>query len=259
MPFAASHDARLFYEDTGGDGPAVVLSHGLLMDHEMFAPQVAALRDRFRCVTWDERYHGRTEAQGPFSYWDSAGDVMALLDHLGIERAFLVGMSQGGFLSLRAAIAAPDRVAGLFLIDTQAGQEEPRLALVYLAFVEEWTQRGPQEHLAELAADIILGSADRGPWIEKWFRWPRENAGEMFRALTTRDDLSDRLDEITAPAVVVHGGDDAAIPVAKANALCDGLADCEELIVIPGAGHAPNLTHPAEVNAALERFLARHR
>src|SRR5229473_1079844 len=66
-----------------GDGPAVVMSHGFLMDHEMFAPQVAALAPEFRVITWDERGFGATEFDGkPFSYYDSANDCMALLDHL---------------------------------------------------------------------------------------------------------------------------------------------------------------------------------
>ena len=75
-------------------------------------------------ITWDQRGHGGTPAPGPFSYWDSARDVLALLHHLGIERAVLGGMSRGGFLSLRAAMLAPQRVRGLILIDGQAGSEE---------------------------------------------------------------------------------------------------------------------------------------
>jgi len=58
MPIAQVNGQRLYYEDTGGTGPAVIFSHGLFMDHEMFAPQVAALRRRYRCITWDERGHG---------------------------------------------------------------------------------------------------------------------------------------------------------------------------------------------------------
>jgi pimeloyl-ACP methyl ester carboxylesterase len=65
----------------------------------------------------------------PFTYWDSANDLAALLQNLGVERAVLVGMSQGGYLSLRAALAHPDLVQGLILIDTQAGTENPDLVI----------------------------------------------------------------------------------------------------------------------------------
>jgi pimeloyl-ACP methyl ester carboxylesterase len=68
MPIAEVNGQKLFYEDTGGNAPAVVLSHGLFMDHSMFDPQVEALRDRWRCIAWDERGHGQTgDALAPFT------------------------------------------------------------------------------------------------------------------------------------------------------------------------------------------------
>src|SRR3984893_13871949 len=125
MPVALVNGHPLYFEDSGGSGPSVILSHGFLMDHEMFAPQVEALSGEFRMITWDQRGFGSTPAGGPFTCWDSAADVLALLDHLGIGQAVLVGMSQGGFLSLPVALTAPERVKALALIDTQAGTEDP--------------------------------------------------------------------------------------------------------------------------------------
>ncbi len=96
MPYAAVNGQRIYFEDTGGDGPPVILSHGFLMDHEMFAPQLEALVPEFRVITWDERGFGETQYDGqPFSYWDSANDCLGMLKHLGIDRAVLGGMSQG--------------------------------------------------------------------------------------------------------------------------------------------------------------------
>jgi 3-oxoadipate enol-lactonase len=128
MATATVNGITVSYTDSGGEGPVVVLSHGYLMDSSMFDPQVAALAPEYRVITWDERGFGGTHATGPFSYWDSASDVIGLLDHLGIDQAVLGGMSQGGFLSLRAALTAPGRVRGLILIDSQAGQENPEVA-----------------------------------------------------------------------------------------------------------------------------------
>ena len=138
MPIAQVNGQRLYYEDTGGTGPAVIFSHGLFMDHEMFAPQVAALRRRHRCITWDERGHGLSASDrlAPFSYYDSAADLAAILKHLGIGEAVLVGMSQGGFLSLRCALSHPDVVRALVLIDTQAGLEDPEAMKGYLALTD---------------------------------------------------------------------------------------------------------------------------
>src|SRR5262245_4732984 len=125
MPYADARGQRIHYEDSGGSGPAVVLAHGFLMDRTMFDPQVAALSPDVRVIRWDGRAHGETEWDGrPFTYWDSASDLIALLDHLGLERAVVGGMSQGGFVGMRAALTHPERIEGLVLISTQAGVDD---------------------------------------------------------------------------------------------------------------------------------------
>jgi pimeloyl-ACP methyl ester carboxylesterase len=257
MPFADVNGQHIFFEDSGGNGPAVILSHGFLMDHEMFAAQVAVLSE-FRCIAWDERGFGATAATGPFTFWDSADDALALLAHVGVERAFFVGMSQGGFLSLRAALRAPDRVRGLALIDSQAGPEPPEAIPLYEAMTDEWVANGPSDELAETIAGIILGPADHAPWIAKWQARPKEFIREPFRTLAGRDDVSDRLREITAPAIVFHGEADVAIPMEKAEQLQKELPNCEKLVRIPGAGHAANVSHPDVVNGPLLKFLRWH-
>jgi 3-oxoadipate enol-lactonase len=242
------------YADTGGDGPAVVLSHGYLMDQEMFDPQVRALAPEFRVITWDERGFGGTRAPGPFSFWDSARDLLGLLDHLGLDRAVLGGMSQGGFLSLRAALLAPGRVRALALIDTQAGQEDPAVAPAYEQMEDIWLEQGP-EPVQEVVASIILGAVDPEPWYAKWAALDTAGLTHSFRCLMDRDDITGRLAEITCPVLIVHGTDDAAIPVAKAQALRDGLGGPAELVTVEGGSHASNMSHPDLVNAALLGFL----
>src|SRR5689334_24039543 len=165
--------ATVGFTDSGGDGAVVVFSHGLLMNHTMFAPQVEALRDGYRCITWDERGHGDAEHDEPWSYWDSADDVLALLDHLGIEQAVLAGMSQGGFLSMRAALRAPERVRALVLIDTQAGVEDPAVVPLYRGMTDAWAEDGASRETLDFAAAAILGPrADEGAWKAHWASYP---------------------------------------------------------------------------------------
>lgn len=245
------------YTDSGGDGPVVIFSHGLLMDHTMFDPQVAALAGRYRVITWDERAHGGTRAPGPFSYWDSANDLWALLDHLGVERAVLAGMSQGGFLSLRAALTHPERVDALVLMGTQAGIEDPDKQASYDMLHEIWNTQGP-EPVQEIVASIILGEGDWSSWYAKWSEWASAYEGEFthaFRCLSDRDDITDRLGEITARSLVIHGTADAAIPMERAEALAAGLGGPVEMVRVEGGTHAVNLTHPEPVNTAIDRFL----
>ncbi|MEX1177019.1 MAG: alpha/beta hydrolase [Nitriliruptor sp.] len=257
MPHAEVNGQRLYFEDTGGDGPPLVFSHGFLMDHEMFGHQVDAFAPSYRIVTWDERGFGRTETDGePFSYWDSARDLFGLLDHLGIERAVLAGMSQGGYLSLRAALLHPDRVRALVLIDTQAPPEDAEKIVGYRAMIDTWVTNGYQEDLASGVASLIIGDPDEEPrWKTKWQEWPAERLRTAAPALLDRDDISDRLHEIDAPTLVIHGAQDLAIPVERAEQLRDGIRDCRGLVVVDGAAHAANLSHPDEVNAALREFL----
>jgi 3-oxoadipate enol-lactonase len=253
MPFAEINSQRIRFEDSGGIGAPVILSHGFLMDREMFAPQVEALAPEFRVITWDERGFGETEFDGqPFTYWDSARDCLGLLDHLGIERAVLGGMSQGGFLSLRAALLAPERVRALVLIDTQSGTEDPDRLPAYRQMQQTWLEVGPVDELAETIANLIIGDpVVNAHWIAKWRKLPLETLRAPGDCLLDRDDITDRLGEITCPAIVFHGTADVSIEIDKAQALCRALSGCTGVVRVEGAPHASNLTHPEQVNGPL--------
>jgi pimeloyl-ACP methyl ester carboxylesterase len=257
MPFADINGQRIRFEDSGGDGPPVILSHGFLMDREMFAPQVAALRPEFRVITWDERGFGETEFDGaPFTYWDSARDCLGLLDHLGIDAAVLGGMSQGGFLSMRAALLSPRRVRALVLIDTQSGTEDPERLPAYRQMQETWLQVGPVDELAQGIAGLIIGDpALSEAWIAKWHKLPREVMKAPCDCLFERDDITDRVGEITCPAIIFHGTADMSIEVEKAQELSGRLPGSTGVVLIEGGPHASNLTHPEQVNGPLLDFL----
>jgi pimeloyl-ACP methyl ester carboxylesterase len=258
MPLFKINGQWIHYEDTGGGFPPVVLAHGLLMDHEMFAPQLEELASRWRIITWDARCHGETETtDDPFTYWDLADDLKGLLDHLGIAQAVIGGMSQGGFVALRFALKYPERVRALILLSTQAGTEDPEKAATYESMLEVWEGEGLNDQLAETIAAIILGNEwpGREAWIVKWRQWPRSLLRPAFNALVTREDIHDRLGEIKAPVLVVHGTADAAIDIDLAQRLCSELANCQPLVMVEGGGHACNLTHPKLVNLALQCYL----
>jgi pimeloyl-ACP methyl ester carboxylesterase len=148
-------------------------------------------------------------------------------------------------------------VRALVLIDTQAGLEDPEAMQGYLALTDEWAESGLKDSTADIVEQIILGEAwpGAGLWREKWRRFAGVNVKGCMRTLATRDDITARLGEIKVPALVIHGDKDAAIALGLAKTLAGGLADAE-LVVVPGAGHAANLTHPEAVNPAIERFLA---
>jgi pimeloyl-ACP methyl ester carboxylesterase len=256
---AQVNGVRVPYDDTGGPGVPLVLAHGFLMDRTMFDPQVEALRSGFRVITWDQRGHGEADdAAEPYDYWDLAEDLAGLLDHLGLERAVVGGMSQGGFISLRLALRHPDRVAGLVLIDSQAGLELEEKRGEYDIMRSVWDEDGPSELMGGMVAAIILGRY-RGSeaWIARWMaRYPK-GLGHIYSTLMERDDVTGRLGEITAPALVLHGDEDVAIPMERAEILAAGLPGADRVTVVPGGSHASNLTNPEAANRAIAEFLGR--
>lgn len=257
MPTAEVSGRPISFEDSGGEGPVVLFAHGFLMDRTMFDRQVEALSPDFRCVRFDARGFGGTPVTGPFTYWDLAEDAIGLLDHLGVERAVLVGMSQGGFVALRAALRHPERVSGLVLVDTDAGVDDEETREGYRQMFRTWEQQGPIPPLVETLADLILGQDEelRASWIARWKQIDPTALDDPVACLLDREDISDRLAEIRCPVLVVHGEDDESISIGRAEAMVGALPDCRGLVRVPGAMHAPVLSHPAVVNPPLRRFL----
>jgi pimeloyl-ACP methyl ester carboxylesterase len=248
----------LEYTDHGGTGPVVVTLHAFLMDGSMFAPQVEAWADEFRVITVDERGHGGSLTTTTFDYWDVARDVVDLLDQLGIERAAVVGTSQGGFVGMRTALLAPDRVTALSVLGTSAAPEDPEIAASYRELAAAWVANGPIDPLLDTVATICLGDLPADDWKAKW----RTVDGERFqRNLTTlveRDGLLDRLGAITCPTLVLHGSADGAYPVAKAQQIVDAVPTAEPLVVVDGGAHFLSLTDAAAVTPLMTEFLRKH-
>ena len=262
MPDIQVDGQRLHFQDSGGDGPAVVFSHSFGMDGSMFAPQLAAFAPKYRCLTWDERAHGASPTHADFTFWDSARDCLALLDALDIRNAVLVGTSQSGFLALRAALLAPERVRAVAVLGSSAAAEEPQQKIAFQqlhdAFVGGGTA-GPPDEIVNAIAAISLGDRfNAEPWKAKWRTWPADQFSYAFGALVERDDIRDRLGAVRAPVLVLHGSDDRSYAPSFGRAIADGVANCAGFIEVQGGSHFLSITDPEPVNDALHRFLERH-
>ena len=256
MPIAKINGQSIAYDDTGGDGPALIFSHGFLMDRTMFEAQLDSFRGNYRCVVWDERGFGDTPVTGPFSYWDSADDAVALMDHLGIDRAVLLGMSQGGYLSLRAALRYPQRVRAMVLIDSGAHVDPPETIQAYRQMINHWMSDEPLGEVGVNVAGLIINQVELSKkWIAIWESRDRYGLKYPAETLLGRDDISDRVSEVSCPVLVIHGEDDQAIPIETAELMSAQLPDCRGLIRVAGAAHAANMTHPEIVNPAIAEFL----
>lgn len=256
VPHVDLNDQQIWYSDTGGDRPPILFAHGFLLDEEMWDPQVEALRAEFRCISYDSRGFGRTTFDGkPFTYWDLTDDAVALLDHLHIASAPLVGMSAGGFMALRAAIRHPDRFGALAIIASEAGTEDDEAMAGFRAMIADWSINGPANGGAILA-HLLIGIPEMEPsWIAKWESWDAGQIAQPGACLFDREDLTDRLGEIHCPVLVVHGAHDEVIPLERAQAVAQGVVDCRGFVPIEGAPHACNLSNPDDVNRAILEFL----
>lgn len=256
MPFVEISGQRMYYEDAGGTNPVLLFSHGFLLDRTIWEPHVAALSADYRCVTWDGRGHGMSECTGDFDFWDAARDAIALLDRLEIERAILIGLSQGGFLGFRAALAAPDRIAGLIIVNSAVRIFSPEEHEGFTQAATAWTTGGPGGPIADMMAGIQFGADyDWSEWLHCWQSKPPADWVPTWRSQLSRDDITSRLPEITCPVGFVHGSADAAFSLEHAQDMNAAVRTGLGVEPIEGAPHACVVTHPAETTAAIAAFL----
>ena len=251
---------RIAFEDSGAGIP-VILGHSFLCSGAMWREQVPVLADQCRVINPDFRGHGRSgHLTDHFSLYDAVSDVIAVMDELGIERAFWCGLSIGGMVALRAALSHPDRVAGLILMDTDAGAETTWHKVKYRAMGAAVRAFGFRPLLPSIAG-LMFGATTRREHpglVDEWKAQIAKNHVPSvllcLEALIQRDSVLDRLHEIRVPALVLVGEEDRSLPVALSRRIHDRLPDAT-FTVIPGAGHLSALEQPARVNAAIAEFL----
>jgi 3-oxoadipate enol-lactonase len=232
--------------------PVVVLSNSLGATRAMWDPQVPALAERYRVVTYDTRGHGTSPAPaGPYTLDDLVDDVLALLDRIGVQRAHVAGLSLGGMIALRLAAREPQRVHRLAVLCSSAKTE-------------------PQGFLDRAATARSAGTASFAPTVVSRWLTPEHAAAhpdlvarleamvagaddEGYAAcaeVVGRVDLREDLGRITAPTLVVSGAEDPALPPEHQRAIADGVAGAELLTVSPGA-HLANLEQSLRISGAL--------
>jgi len=272
MPHLMIGSRPLHYEDDGDeegsrDKTPVVFCHAYAMSGAMFAPQRAAFGEMYRCITWDSRGHGASLADGPFDLWDCARDALALLDHLGIDEAIFVGASQGGMISLRAALLAPARIRAMAVLGCSATTEPPDQHAAYMAMHDAFlaciSGNGPGDaakEILDIQAQICFGPHfDAELHKRRWAAWPAEQFTLALTALVERDCIKERLREIAAPTLVLHGSADGAYAPVHGEIIATGVAHAEGFILIEDGAHFLSLTDPDPVNAALGAFLRKFR
>ena len=261
---AAAQGASIYYEDLGS-GPAVVLIHAGVADSRMWDGVFEALAGRFHAIRFDIRGFGRSAASpGRFSYHH---DLEALLDHLAVAQASLVGCSLGGQIAIDFALAYPARVRSLTLVSAGIGGREPSKQMIRFGDEEE----------ALLARGDIEGATELNlrTWVDGPYRSPEEVDGTLReRVRTMQRELFGqppqegmerirleppaigRLGEIKVPTLVIVGDRDLPEMVEAGDRLASRIPDARK-IAFPGAAHLVSMERPERFLAVVTEFLLR--
>jgi len=186
-----------------------------------------------------------------------------MLDQLEIDKCVLAGMSMGGFMALEFALRYPERLNGLILIVTYAGaysaDEREQFGK---AFGELDTDGAVPRPFAEWVAGVCFGTSMHTDnpalvkrWVDKWYELPARAVCREANSWLYKRDLTAELGKLSIPSLIVHGEEDAALPLAHAaQPMADALSDVT-MTAVAGAGHTVNLEQADRVNSAIEHFL----
>jgi pimeloyl-ACP methyl ester carboxylesterase len=244
-----------------GRGPAVVFLHAFPLGLFMWDAQAEAIRDAHTVVRFDDRGFGDTPpGDGLLTMERIADDAAALMDHLGLSRATLVGCSMGGYAALAFARRHAERLHALVLQDTRAGADSPEARKTRSTLAERVRKEGAQA-AADAFLPKLLGETTKReqPALvdrvrEAILATPPQGVVDGLAGLAARADSAPFLKDIRVPTLVVCGEEDTITPVAESEALHRGIAG-SRLQVIPRAGHLSNLEQPAVYNEGLLSFL----
>jgi 3-oxoadipate enol-lactonase len=255
----------LFHEQHGA-GPAVLLVHAGVADSRMWAGVVPRLAEAHRVIACDLRGFGRSPLEpGPYSH---GGDLLALLDALGVERPAVVAASMGGAFALELALHAPERVTALALLDSaldENGERSPEFA-AYIEAEGTALEAGDVDAAAEATLRTWVDGRGRAGAVDPEVR---ALVGVMYRdwaahQLAAEEDeeeeleagAASRLAEISVPALIAIGEHDLEDFARNARRLAEALPGARPVVTVAGAAHLPALERPDEVTELLLAFLA---
>jgi pimeloyl-ACP methyl ester carboxylesterase len=270
MAFAETDDGvKLYFEETGVGYP-VIFVHEFAGDHRSWEPQLRHFARRYRCITTNARGYPASDVPadpGLYSQARACADIKTVLDHLGIARAHIVGLSMGGFAALHFGLSYPDMARALVVAGCGYGAEPDRRAQ-FRAEAEACAKSLEQGGMAAFAAGYSLGPA-RVQFQNKDPRGWREFADMLAEhsargsALTQLGvqrerpslyDLEDRLEALTVPTLIVTGDEDE--PCLAPSLYMKRKIPSAGLAVLAKTGHTINLEEPEAFNRLLTEFFA---
>lgn len=268
MPIFKSDGATIAFTDTGippgaSEAQTIVFGHGLFFGGWMYAHQIEALSQKYRCVTIDWRGQGETPpASGGYDMDSLTSDAIALIDHLDLGPVHWVGLSMGGFVGMRLAARHSQLLRSLTLLNTSSELDPDEANTDNLAMAETIRERGIDSFRSGLA-EVLLGTDLRNEptgeavvedWMRRLAEVDRNGLADAINGVVHRQPITAELRDITTPTLVLAGSDDIAIPADQGRAIATAIPGAR-FALVPGAGHACTVDKPKETTEILEAFL----
>jgi 3-oxoadipate enol-lactonase len=264
MPKLRVNGVELYYEDVGSGPQTIVFAHGLLWSCRMFDAQIVALKDRYRCVSFDFRGQGQTEVtKGGYDMGTLYEDAAALIEALNLAPCHFAGLSMGGFIGMRLAARRPELLRALILVETSADPEPAANIPRYrqLGMVARYIGLRP---VAGRVMPILFGrtfmtdparAADRKLWQQRMAGNDKQGVKRALNGVIERKPIYEDLGRIALPTLILVGDEDVATVPAKAQRIHEAIAG-SRLVTIPHAGHTSGVEQPQAVTSAIEEFHA---
>jgi pimeloyl-ACP methyl ester carboxylesterase len=269
MPYAQSSGARLYFEESG-DGHPIIFAHEFGSDYRQWESQVRWFSRSYRCITFNARGYPPSdvpEDDSSYGQDHATGDIAAVLKHLGIDKAHVVGLSMGAFAALHFGLRYPERASCLVVAGCGSGAPKSERE-TFRKQCEATAERFLKEGSAPVARALGLGptriqlrNKDPRGW-EEFVRHLGEHS-PIGSALTLRNyqalrpslyDLTPELARMTVPVLLIVGDEDD--PCLDASVMLKQTIPRAGLWMVPRTGHAVNLEEPAAFNHAVQEFLS---
>lgn len=246
-------DAKIWYWDTGGTGPAVILLHAGVGSGAFWPYQQPVLaKAGYRVVSYSRRGHFKSETGPKDNLGTAAGDIVKLMDHLRIDKAHIVGTAAGGIYATDLALTNPGRVRSLIIACSLVTVDDA-------AYMKESGALRPKG-FTEMAPEFReLGPAYRAGHPEgtaHWIRLEKEAVHTAIRQPLNQKLTLEALEKITQPVLMMTGDADLYTPPPMLKKMVDRLKT-KEVLIIDGAGHSAHWEQPAVFNKAVLDFLAK--
>ena len=256
MPYFNSDGLELYYEDIG-EGPPLLLLHGLTSNHAMFYREMNFFKKKFRVIALDARGHGKSAKPANYTLDDHIHDAAALIHHLNFQSLSVIGVSMGSYIAQDIAIELPERIEKLVLVATKSHGEQSSMDELFERYEEEFEGLNTIEKLQKSSQFMFHDQEKVNRWLEKTAENSDGLTGReqsIASAAITSFDFRPKLSNVQAETLVISGSHDGLNPPPKGRETAKFIPDAL-FMEFKHSGHAPNVEQARLFLGITDNFL----